>query len=492
MEKLTRLFMLLFLSVSIVACSDDDDLPTNVGPDPELPNLVEAAQAGGLTVLLDAVNAVEGLGETLLNASNITVFAPTNDAFGAALEAFGASNLEELVAAIGGVDNLEIVLGYHVVPSVAFSGDIPEGDTTLNTLAGQEITVNKTGATVTVTDTDGNIAHVVTPDIEIENGVVHVINRVILPELEIEEEEELPTLVEAAEAAGLNILLQAVGAVDGLGAALLAQEAITVFAPTDEAFGDALEAFGAENLGELVEALGGIDELNAVLGIHVVPTVAFAGDLAEGDNVVPTLAEEELTVTRSGSSVTVTDPNGRTFNVIVADVAIENGVVHVIDGVLLTEQEEEEDLPNLVEAAQEAGLTILLDAVGAVDQLGETLLAQEAITVFAPTNDAFADALEAFNAENLEELVAELGGLDALGTVLGFHVVPVVAFANDLAEGANVVPTLSGQDLTVTRSGANVTVTDAAGNTASVIAADVAIENGVVHVIDAVLLPNLD
>ncbi len=484
--------MLLFLSVSIVACSDDDDLPTNVGPDPELPNLVEAAQAGGLTVLLDAVNAVEGLGETLLNASNITVFAPTNDAFGAVLEAFGASNLEELVAAIGGVENLEIVLGYHVVPSVAFSGDIPEGDTTLSTLAGQEITVNKTGATVTVTDTAGNIATVVTPDIEIENGVVHIINRVILPELEIEEEEELPNLVEAAEAAGLNILLQAVGAVDGLGEALLSQEAITVFAPTDEAFGDALEAFGVSNLEELVEALGGIDELNAVLGIHVVPTVAFAGDLAEGDNVVTTLAEEELTVTRSGSSVTVTDPNGRTFNVIVADVAIENGVVHVIDGVLLTEQEEEEDLPNLVEAAQEAGLTILLDAVGAIDGLGEDLLNEDAITVFAPSNAAFEAALTAFGASNLDELVAELGGLDALGTVLGFHVVPVVAFAGDLAEGSNVVTTLSGQELTVTRNGANVTVTDATGNTASVIAADVAIENGVLHVIDAVLLPNLD
>ncbi len=299
-----------------------------------------------------------------------------------------------------------------------------------------------------------------------------------------------PNLVEAAQAAGLTVLLNAVGAVDGLGETLLNASNITVFAPTNEAFDDALEAFDVTDLNELVAALGGIDELEAVLGIHVVPAVAFAGDLNEGANVVPTLAGEELTVTRTGMSVTVTDPNGRTFNVVVADVAIENGVVHVIDGVLLTEQPEE-DLPNLVEAATEAGLTTLLAAVGAVPGLADTLLAAEAITVFAPTNEAFNDALEEFNAENLEELVAAIGGIENLEIVLGFHVVPAVAFAGDLAEGDQTFTTVSGQQLTVNKTGATVTVTDAGNNTATVIAADVAIENGVVHVINAVLLPTL-
>ncbi len=489
MKKFKSLLLLFVLSASIIACSSDDDAPINEPIDPTTPpNLVEAAQAAGLTTLLSAVEAVDGLGETLLSASNITVFAPTNDAFGAALEAFDAQNLEELVAAIGGVGNLEVVLGFHVVPAVAFAEDLAEGDQTLNTLANQEITVNRNGATVTITDATGNVATVVTPDVEIENGVVHVINRVLLPEIELPE--ELPNLVEVAEAAGLTTLLAAVEAVDGLGETLLGLEAITVFAPTNDAFDDALEAFDANSLEELVAALGGVEELQAVLGIHVVPAVAFASDLNEGENTVPTLAEENLIVTRNGMNVTVTDPNGRTFNVISADVAIQNGVVHVIDGVLLTEQDEE-DLPNLVEAATEAGLTTLLAAVEAVDGLGETLLGLDAITVFAPTNDAFVDALEAFNAEDLGELVAAIGGIENLETVLGFHVVPAVAFAGDLAEGNQNFTTVSGQQITVNKTGSNVTVTDAGGNVANVIAADVAIENGVVHVIDAVLLPVL-
>jgi transforming growth factor-beta-induced protein len=457
---------------------DDDEM------DP-LPTLVEAAEGAGLTTLLDAVGAVDGLDQTLLGANEITVFAPTNAAFSDALAAFGASDLNELVAALGGVGNLEIVLGFHVVPAIAFSGDLADGAQTFNTLGGQALTVTASGGNVTVTDALGNTVNVVTADVAIENGVVHVIDGVLLPELEVEE--VLPNLVDAATAAGLTTLLDAVGAVDGLADQLLAAEAITVFAPTNDAFGAALEAFDAADLNELVEALGGVENLETVLGFHVVPAAAFAEDLAEGEQTFTTLAEQDLIVTRTGSDVTVTDAAGNTFSVVTADVAIENGVVHVIDGVLLPELPN----PNLVEAATDAGLTTLLDAVGAVDGLADQLLGAEAITVFAPTNEAFGAALEAFNAADLNELVEALGGVENLETVLGFHVVPAVAFAGDLAEGEQTFTTLAEQDLIVNRTGADVTVTDAAGNTFNVVIADVAIENGVVHVIDGVLLPEL-
>lgn len=454
---------------------DDDD------EEEELPNLVDAATDAGLTTLLDAVGAVDGLADALLAADAITVFAPTNDAFGAALEAYGAADLNELVEALGGVENLETVLGFHVVPAIAFAEDLSEGEQTLNTLADQELTVTASSEGVTVTDAVGNTFNVVTADVAIENGVVHVIDGVLLPEL------PNPNLVDAATNAGLTTLLDAVGAVDGLADNLLAADAITVFAPTNEAFGAALEAFGAADLNELVEALGGVENLETVLGFHVVPAVAFAEDLAEGAQTFNTLAEQELTVTRTGSDVTVTDASGNTFNVVTADVAIENGVVHVIDGVLLPELPN----PNLVDAATDAGLTTLLDAVGAVDGLADALLAADAITVFAPTNDAFGAALNAYGVDNLNDLVTELGGVDNLEAVLGFHVVPAVAFAEDLAEGAQTFNTLAEQELTVTRSGSDVTVTDASGNTFNVVTADVAIENGVVHVIDGVLLPEI-
>ncbi|OYX13219.1 MAG: hypothetical protein B7Z16_15890 [Algoriphagus sp. 32-45-6] len=330
---------------------------------------------------------------------------------------------------------------------------------------------------MTVRDQLGRTAQVVAADVEIANGVVHVINGVMLPDL------ELPTVVEAAQSAGLTVLLDAVTAAD-LGGALLGADAITVFAPTNDAFVAALEAFDAANLNQLVARIGGIENLQTVLGFHVVPAVAFSTDLA-ATNTFTTLAGQELTVRSGSSGVTVTDAAGNTVNVVAADVAIENGVVHVIDGVLLPELE----LPNVVEAAQAAGLTILLDAVTAAG-LGGTLLGQEAMTVFAPTNAAFGDLLEALNLGSLQELINTLGA-EAVTKVLGFHVVPATAFSFDLAEGSQEVPTLAGENLTVTRTGNNVTVTDAAGNTFNVVAADVAIENGVVHVIDGVLLPTL-
>lgn len=481
MEKLFRFLFLGAFFFAIVACNDEDDQPPMQEPD--APNLVEAANEAGLTTLVAAVQAVPGLAPALLNAEAITVFAPTNGAFENALEAFEASNLNELVDRLGGAENLETVLGFHVVPAVAFSTDLAASNT-FTTLAGQSIDVNVSGGNVTVVDATGASANVVTADVEIANGVVHVIDRVLLPELEMEDG-PAPNLVDAATEAGLNTLLAAVTAVDGLADALLGADAITVFAPSDDAFADALEAFNAEDLNQLVARIGGIENLETVLGFHVVPAVAFSSDL-EATNVFPTLSGQELTVNAGNDGVTVTDAAGNTVNVIAADVAIENGVVHVIDGVLLPEL----DIPNIVEAAIAADLTILIEAVLAAN-LDEALLTAEDVTVFAPTNDAFADLLEALELSSLEALIDELGA-EAVTKVLQFHVVPAVAFSFDLAEGDNEVPTLAGENLTVTRSGADVTVTDAAGNTYSVVAADVVVENGVVHVIDGVLLPDLD
>lgn len=475
------LFLLFMPLLAVFVACDDDDSPEPVEEDP---TVVEAATDAGLTTLLDATRAVEGLEQTLLDANAITVFAPTNDAFASLLAATNTSDLNGLVEAIGGIDNLNTVLGYHVVPSVAFAADLTNGQT-LNTLAGQSLTVNVSGGSVTVSDVSGNTFSVTTADVAIENGVVHIINGVLLPEFP---EVENPNLVDAATAAGLTTLLDAVSAVDGLATTLTDAAAITVFAPTNDAFGNALNAFGVTSLDDLIVELGGIDNLSKVLGYHVVPAVAFSEDLAEGEQSFETLAGETLTVTKSGGSVSVTDATGATYSVITADVAIDNGVVHVVNGVLLPTL----SLPDLVAAATAAGLTTLLDAVTAVDGLATSLADADAITVFAPTNDAFGDALNAYGVSTLDQLVAELGGIENLQSVLGFHVVPATAFSHDLGEGDQTFNTLAGQEITVNKSGTTVTVTDAVGATYNVTTADVAISNGVVHVIDGVLLPSID
>ncbi|MFN3757977.1 MAG: fasciclin domain-containing protein [Algoriphagus aquaeductus] len=474
MTKLLKFLLAGSMFFTILSCSDDYQ-----GPIP-FPTLIEAANEAGLTTLVSAVRAIPGLEATLQDQPAITVFAPTNDAFANALTAFRATDLNDLVTKIGGPQNLQTVLGFHVVPAVAFSRNLNETNI-FTTLAGQQLRVNSSPGVVTVTDAAGNVSRVLQADVQIENGVVHVIDRVLLPSIELPK----PTLVEAATEIGLTTLLTAVTAVPGLPNALLSAPAITVFAPTNEAFAAALQVFGARDLNELVTKIGGPANLEKVLGFHVVPAKALSTDLA-ATNSFQTLSGQTITVERSGSTVTVRDQLGRTAQVVAADREIANGVVHVINGVMLPNL----GLPTVVEAAQSAGLTTLLDAVTAAG-LGNALLNTPQMTVFAPTNAAFTAALQAYGAANLNQLVAKIGGISNLQTVLGFHVVPAAAFSFELSP-TNTFTTLAGQQLTVTRTASGVTVRDALGNTANVVTPDVAISNGVVHVIDRVLLPTID
>ncbi|EOZ98118.1 transforming growth factor-induced protein (and secreted protein MPB70) [Indibacter alkaliphilus LW1] len=183
MKKYSYVFLaaLLFATFGLVSCDNEDETPPqNEEP---TPNLVEAAAEAELNVLLVAVQSVPGLSGTLLEADAITVFAPTDAAFQAALEAFEVEDLDGLVAEIGGVENLETVLGFHVVPAIAFAEDLQEGENNFTTVSGQELSVVREGQAVTVIDASGNSANVVAADVEIENGVVHVIDAVLLPEL---------------------------------------------------------------------------------------------------------------------------------------------------------------------------------------------------------------------------------------------------------------------------------------------------------------------
>ncbi len=320
MIKFTKFLLTMAVFFAFVSCNDSDEEPM------DNPSLTQAANEAGLTTLLSAVEAVPGLGDALQSQAAITVFAPSNAAFDAALEAFDVADLSQLAVKVGGVENLQSVLGFHVVPAVAYARDLSPTNT-FNTLAGQNLTVRVNGSAVTVTDATGNTVNVIAADVPIENGVVHVIDGVLLPEL------ELPTIVEAATEANLTVLLDAVNAA-GIGQTLLDAEAVTVFAPTNDAFAALLAELNLDSLQELVAAIG-LEGVQKVLGFHVVPAVAFSFDLQEGSQTVPTLSGENLTVVRTGNEVTVTDASGKTYRVVAADVAVENGVVHVIDGVLL-------------------------------------------------------------------------------------------------------------------------------------------------------------
>merc|ERR1711907_118803 len=174
----------------------------------------------------------------------------------------------------------------------------------------------------------------------------------------------------------------------------------TVFAPTNDAFVSLLGALGVDSLDDVPP-----EAIAEILLYHVVPAVAFSTDLSDGQ-VLPTLdGDSTLTVDIVGDEIFIVG-TGSTAEVIVANVEAGNSVVHVVNAVLL---------PFSTEVSEPAA----------------------ELTVFAPTNEAFADLLEDLGASSLEDI-----DTDTLVEVLTYHVVPAVAFSTDLSDG-QVLPTLN-------------------------------------------------
>ncbi len=469
--KITRLLIALLLIAGFSSCSSDDDAGT---PIDSFPTTFEIISNSDNHTVLTSLLTQTGL-DDVLDSGTFTVFAPDDNAF----EGVDASGFTE--------EELTNLLLNHVITGNAESQNLSDGY--IETNATEGFSGEDHNISMLITLTDGvmlnGASSVTSPDLVANNGVVHVVDAIVpVPDMVTfaTADPQFETLVEAItrddQPAFVDILSTPAGEEPA---------PFTLFAPNNDAFQSTLAFLiqagtGIQGLEDLPQ-----ETLEEAISLHLIAGGNVrAANLSEGPvDMFGGTIEIDLS-----DGAKIIDPNGREISIMTTDIQTSNGVLHVIDNVILPDLEVDE-LPNLVEAAEAAGLTILLDAVGAVDGLGETLLEQEAITVFAPTNDAFADALEAFDADNLDELVAAIGGVENLETVLGFHVVPAVAFSSDLEMGENNFQTLSGQQLTVNVDGSMVTVIDSNGSVANVVQADVAIENGVVHVIDSVLLPEL-
>lgn len=270
------------------------------------------------------------------------------------------------------------------------------------------------------------------------------------------------TIVELAQATpNLSTLVAALQAAD-LVSTLNGDGPFTVFAPVNSAFA----ALGQDQIDRLLadenQAL-----LQEVLTYHVVPGRILAADLEDGQTVT----------TVEGSTLTIDLDGGPTVNgvsIIDTDITASNGVVHLIDGVLT-------QTLDIVDVATVQGFDTLLAAAAAAD-LDDDLQGAGPFTVFAPTEQAFADLLEALDV-TAEELLAR----EDLADILLYHVVAGEAFAADLSDG-QVLTTLQGGTLTVDITGGTVSLVGA-NNTVTVVLPNVDASNGVIHAIDAVLLP---
>ena len=326
--QIGSLFVLLFTSLVLAACGaapaaaptatvaapTEEIVPPTVVPAPL--DIVDTAVADGrFTTLVAAVQAA-GLVDTLKGAGPFTVFAPTDEAFAK----LPAGTVENLLKPEN-LETLKNVLLYHVVSGNVMAADVVTLDgKTADTVAGSAVNISVKDGNVFLNE---NVQVIIT-DIVTSNGVIHVIDTVLLPPAKLADivdtavaDGRFTTLVAAVQAAGLVDTLKGAGP-------------FTVFAPTDEAFAK-LPAGTVETLLKPEN----LETLKNTLLYHVVSGNVMAAD-------VVTLDGKMADTAFAGNSIKISVKDGKVYlnenvQVIITDVMTSNGVIHVIDTVLLPE-----------------------------------------------------------------------------------------------------------------------------------------------------------
>jgi transforming growth factor-beta-induced protein len=285
-------------------------------PEPMLKDIVDTAVADGrFTTLVAAVGAAE-LVDTLKGEGPFTVFAPTDDAFAA----LPAGTVDELLKPENKQQLTDILL-YHVVSGKVMAADVT-ALTSATTVLGKDVAIKVDMGNVYI-----NEAKVIITDIETSNGVIHVIDAVLLPPAE-DAAMETNTIVDIAVADGrFTTLVAALGAAE-LVETLSGEGPFTVFAPTDDAFA----ALPAGTLDSLLLPENK-QQLTDILLYHVVSGKVMAADVVTLTSATTVLGKD-VTITVKDGNVFLND----TVQVIITDIEASNGVIHVIDAVLLPPQ----------------------------------------------------------------------------------------------------------------------------------------------------------
>lgn len=503
-------------------------------------DIVDLAVADGrFTTLVAAVTAA-GLVDTLKSEGPFTVFAPTDDAFAK----LPAGTVEALLADIPALTN---ILTYHVVAGKVMAADVV-GLSSAPTVQGAEISITVDGGRVFLNGT----VEVIITDIDASNGVIHVIDSVLLPPAEqtpaMEPVEDMAAMTFdpamayfriahlAADAPAVDLFINGalsdiqglafpqitgwVGVPAGTYSAAVAPAGTnhdsSVIGPVRYELQAGtfytIAAIGRLDAGTLTaqvirEPFNPLIEGNARVAVfHAIPDApAVDVRLADGTVLVPGLSYATARAFNSGfASLDVPAgtydlqvvPAGASEPVVIdlSDTTLEAGKSYFVaavgtlasPGVALAVTELPTtpvtvNLPSIVEiAASNSDFSTLVAAVQAAG-LVEALSGEGPFTVFAPTNEAFAAALAALNL-TAEQLLADT---ETLTAILLYHVVPGAVTAEQVVRLSSAT-TLNGADIQIAVEGGNVVLN---GGQATVIATDVMASNGVIHVIDGVILP---
>ena len=310
------LFVVLVLALSVFTAAIAGAAPVAEFE----PNIMDIAAADDRFDTLEAAVKAANLADALAAPGNLTVFAPTDDAFAK----LPAELINSLLADPSGA--LTQILLYHVVPGSFGSADVL-ASASLDTLQGSDLAVSLRDGKPYVND-----SQIIITDIQAKNGIIHVIDAVMVPPVslpdtameEMSDKSGLPTIAEIAIADGRFDTLVAALSAAGLAETFLQPGNYTVFAPTDDAFA-ALPAGTVETL--LADPQG---LLTTILLYHVVGDELSRDQLAT-DDTVPTLEGRNLVVNRDGSNII--DISGA--KLLITDIQASNGTIHVIDSVLI-------------------------------------------------------------------------------------------------------------------------------------------------------------
>ena len=460
MKKIAKLFGVFAIAglLTLSSCSNEDDHNDRPMASSTIADL--AGANNDLSILVEALTRAN-LVTTLQGDGPFTVFAPTNQAFTDFLAANNFNSLDEIPTS-----TLTQILLNHVVSGTNRSTDLTTGYVSSLSTAGADgrnlsLFVD-TSAGVVI----NGVATVSTPDVTADNGVVHVVNNVI----------GLPTIVDHAVAN--SDLSSLVGALTANGNTTFTDllsdntQLFTVFAPVNSAFASFTNPNG--------------NDIDNVLSYHVIPgAAAFADELsnsyvttaaanADGDNLSQYINIDNGVMINGNSMVAA------------ADIVATNGVVHAVNEVI--------DLPTVVTfAAADPTFAPLVEALTTATpgtDFLSVLTGTGPFTVFAPTADAFQTLLDS----NMDWTTVDDIEEGLLTSVLQHHVLNELNVrSGDLADG--IAPaTLEGDAITINLPGTapNIAdVTDGAGNAGiGIVVVDVQANNGVIHVINTVLIPD--
>lgn len=443
----------LAVSALILAACGGNDNNDSYTP-PVQPTIFDIAADDDRFDSLELALTTTGLDVALDNPdATYTVFAPTDDAF--------AKLGDALNTLLSDPDTLSNILQYHVI-----DGASVDAATAISLAGSTQEMLNKSNIAITLQGDDLyiNNAKVIITDIAASNGIIHAIDTVITPPAPIDVDgtiidaaiatPELSTLVTAVQAAGLVELLSD------------ETKMFTVFAPLNSAFdkidSDALTALLADT-----------QALTDVLTYHVIAD-------SDVDSVTALSLSGKTVSMANGDEITVMMKDGKLFinnsEVVTKDIVTNNGTVHLIDTVLMPPVGSITDIAaaddrfeTLVAALQATGLdTVLADK-------------SKTYTVFAPTDDAF----DKLGADTINALLADT---DALSNILLYH---VVGDASVNAEAA--LATAAAGDTVMTANGGDISLTVVDGalyiNNSKVIITDIMADNGIIHVVDTVIVP---